>query len=51
MGDYLRSFFVMLLITDSMSRPEVVWEKTWQVLAADVESVERKKHNNPGMLY
>ena len=51
MGDYLRSFFVMLLMTDSMSRPEVVWEKTWHVLAADVESVERKKRNQNGMLY
>ncbi|GKE45453.1 putative DNA helicase, partial [Tanacetum coccineum] len=26
-GDYLRSFFVMLLMTDSMSWPEFVWEK------------------------
>ena len=49
MGDYLRSFFVMLLMTDSMSRPDIVWEKTWHLLAADVENVERKKHNNPGM--
>ncbi|GKC12396.1 ATP-dependent DNA helicase PIF1-like protein, partial [Tanacetum coccineum] len=46
-GDYLRSFFVMLLITDSMSRPEFVWEKTWHVMAADVENVERIKQNKP----
>ncbi|GJR10740.1 hypothetical protein Tco_0793392, partial [Tanacetum coccineum] len=25
----------------SMSRPEFVWEKTWHVMAADVENVER----------
>ena len=49
MGDYLRSFFVMLLMTDSLSRPEVVWEKTWHVLAADVERLERIKNNDPGM--
>lgn len=48
MGDYLRSFFVMLLITDSMSRPEYVWEKTWHVMAADVLNVERKKRNDSG---
>lgn len=40
MGDYLRSFFVMLIMTDSVSQPEVVWEKTWHVLAEDVERVE-----------
>ncbi|GJY56098.1 ATP-dependent DNA helicase PIF1-like protein [Tanacetum coccineum] len=41
MGDYLRSFFVMLLMTDSMSRPEFVWEKNgmlwwrmWKMLSA-----------------
>nr|GFA45345.1 ATP-dependent DNA helicase PIF1 [Tanacetum cinerariifolium] len=28
MGDYLCSIFVMLIMTDSMSRPEIVWEKT-----------------------
>ncbi|GKG04783.1 hypothetical protein Tco_0315170 [Tanacetum coccineum] len=27
MGDYLRSIFVMLIMTDSMSQPKVVWEK------------------------
>ncbi|GJV26544.1 putative PIF1 DNA helicase/replication protein A1-like protein [Tanacetum coccineum] len=27
MGDYLRSIFVMLIMTDSMSWPKIVWEK------------------------
>ncbi|GJY51737.1 hypothetical protein Tco_0442584 [Tanacetum coccineum] len=49
MGDYLRSFFVMLLMTDSMSRPEYVWEKTWHKMAEDVENVERIKQNNPDL--
>ena len=49
MGDYLRNYFVMLIITDSMSRPEVVWEKTWKLLAEDVEQIERKKRNHPGI--
>ena len=49
MGDYLRSYFVMLIISDSMSRPEVVWEKTWKLLAEDVEQIERKKRNHPGI--
>ena len=50
-GTYLRRFYVMLLMTDSMSRPEVVYEKTWEVLAADVESIERKKRNDPGIKF
>lgn len=48
-GDYLRSFYVILIMTDSMSRPEVVYEKTWHVMAEDVESRERVKRENPGM--
>ncbi|GJY69946.1 hypothetical protein Tco_0472928 [Tanacetum coccineum] len=48
-GNYLRSFFVMLIMTDSMSRPEIVYEKTWQVLAADVLHVERIKSNDPDL--
>ncbi|GJT67976.1 DNA helicase PIF1, ATP-dependent [Tanacetum coccineum] len=46
-GNYLRTFFVMLIMTDSMSRPEIVYEKTWEVLAADVLHVERAKRENP----
>ncbi|GJY18244.1 ATP-dependent DNA helicase RRM3-like protein [Tanacetum coccineum] len=49
MGDYLRSIFVMLIMTDSMSRPEVVWEKTWSVMAADVLNVERIKQGIPDL--
>ncbi|GJX03012.1 ATP-dependent DNA helicase PIF1-like protein [Tanacetum coccineum] len=30
-----------------MSRPEVVWEKTWRLLAKDVLEIERKKRNHP----
>ncbi|GKD08793.1 ATP-dependent DNA helicase RRM3-like protein [Tanacetum coccineum] len=36
-----------LLEANRMSRPEVVWEKTWHVMAADVENVERIKQNKP----
>ena len=50
MGKYLRSFFVILIMTDSMSRPEIVYEKTWHVMADDVLRIERRKRNDPGML-
>nr|GEW74417.1 hypothetical protein [Tanacetum cinerariifolium] len=39
MRDYLRYFFVMLLMTGSMSRLEYVWEKTWHVMAQDVKTL------------
>ncbi|GJT29014.1 DNA helicase PIF1, ATP-dependent [Tanacetum coccineum] len=50
MGNYLRRFFVMLIMTDSMSRPEFVYEKTWHVMATDVESIERVKKNAPELV-
>ncbi|GKB67336.1 ATP-dependent DNA helicase RRM3-like protein [Tanacetum coccineum] len=34
---------------DSMSRPEVVWEKTWSVMAVDVLNVERIKQGIPDL--
>ncbi|GJZ73835.1 uncharacterized protein Tco_0637981 [Tanacetum coccineum] len=49
MGDYLRNYFVMLILSDSMARPEVVWEKTWHLLADDVLQLERIKTNNPDL--
>nr|GEZ34650.1 uncharacterized protein [Tanacetum cinerariifolium] len=33
-----------------MSRPEIVYEKTWQVLAADVLHVEHIKSNDPNVV-
>nr|GEX51246.1 hypothetical protein [Tanacetum cinerariifolium] len=48
--NYLRMFFVMLIMTDNMSRPEIVYEKTWEVLAADVLHVERAKHKNAALV-
>ncbi|GJZ26198.1 hypothetical protein Tco_0570451, partial [Tanacetum coccineum] len=47
MGEYLQKHFVMLIMSESMSIPEVVWEKTWRLLAEDVLEIERQKRNNP----
>ena len=48
MADYLRDYFVKLILTDSMSRPEYVWEQTWHLMAEDVLRIERLRHNHPG---
>ncbi|GKC65958.1 RNA polymerase II transcription factor B subunit 4 [Tanacetum coccineum] len=34
---------------DTMSRPEIVWEKTWKLLAEDVLLLERQKRNHPDL--
>ncbi|GKC64100.1 ATP-dependent DNA helicase RRM3-like protein [Tanacetum coccineum] len=34
----------------NMSRPEFVYEKTWHVMATDVESIERVKKNDPELV-
>ena len=49
MGDYLRLYFVRLIVSESMSRPHIVWDKTWHLMADDVELRERIKRNNPGI--
>ncbi|KAI3776977.1 hypothetical protein L1987_46770 [Smallanthus sonchifolius] len=35
-GYYLRCLFATMLMPDSISRPEFVWEKTWNYLADDI---------------
>ncbi|XP_076889232.1 uncharacterized protein LOC143539928 [Bidens hawaiensis] len=35
-GYYLRSLFCTLLMSESMSRPEFVWETTWIYLSGDI---------------
>ncbi|XP_076909124.1 uncharacterized protein LOC143566262 [Bidens hawaiensis] len=35
-GYYLRSLFCTLLMSESMSRPEFVWETTWTYLSDDI---------------
>ena len=51
MGSYLRDLFVKLILTDSMARPEKVWEQTWHLMAEDVLDIERIRHDHPGKNY
>ncbi|OIT07789.1 hypothetical protein A4A49_34833, partial [Nicotiana attenuata] len=39
---YLRQLFAMLLLSNSMSRPEVVWQATWHLLSEDILHEERR---------
>ncbi|XP_056848336.1 uncharacterized protein LOC130511115 [Raphanus sativus] len=45
----LRELFVIMLMSNTLSLPEVVWESTWQFLSEDIEHNRRKYLNRPGM--
>nr|GEZ72138.1 AT hook motif protein, putative [Tanacetum cinerariifolium] len=50
LGQYLCSYFVMLTLSESIYRHEIVWKKTWHLLADDVLVNERNKGNEPGII-
>ncbi|XP_057248262.1 uncharacterized protein LOC125493694 [Beta vulgaris subsp. vulgaris] len=45
-GYYLRHLFSMLLLSGSMSKPEEVWHKTWQLLSDDILYKQRCLQKN-----
>lgn len=47
-GHYLRKLFLRLLISNSITRPEKVWQQTWQWLSEDVLYQQRKLSNIQG---
>ncbi|XP_076950263.1 uncharacterized protein LOC143623183 [Bidens hawaiensis] len=46
-GYYLRNLFATMLITSSLSRPDYVWDNTWQFLVDGILYHQQKKHKNP----
>ncbi|EOA16073.1 hypothetical protein CARUB_v10004206mg [Capsella rubella] len=47
-GSFLRRLFVVMLLSYSLSQPEIVWEKTWELLSDDIEKERRDYFNRPG---
>ncbi|KAK1423926.1 hypothetical protein QVD17_19237 [Tagetes erecta] len=48
-GNYLRTFFVMLLLSNSISRPGLFWTTTKHLLIEDILSQQRKITNIPNL--
>lgn len=46
-GTYVRKFFVQMLLSESLSSPNKVWEATKDLLSEDILFIERKKRGNP----
>nr|XP_043614440.1 uncharacterized protein LOC122586518 [Erigeron canadensis] len=46
---YLRTFFVQLLLSTSVARPDVLWKKTCKVLSEDMLHMQRRILNCPGL--
>ncbi|CAH1438891.1 unnamed protein product [Lactuca virosa] len=48
-GFYLRFLFATLLMCNSMSKPEVVWENTWEYLADEILYNQRRRFKSPDL--
>ncbi|XP_031095203.1 uncharacterized protein LOC115999494 [Ipomoea triloba] len=46
-GHAIRKLFVILLLSNSLSRPEHVWHEVWHHLAEDAQFMYRKRLNKP----
>ena len=50
-GTPLRRLFITLLLMNTMSKPEEVWNKTWKLLSDDIVYKKRKEFNLPGISF
>ncbi|XP_020994900.1 uncharacterized protein LOC107481086 [Arachis duranensis] len=48
-GEYLRKLFATLLFSNSMTRPEYVWDNTWHILSDDILHRQKRILDNPDL--
>lgn len=48
-ASFVREMFVIMLCSDSLSQPEVVFKQTWELLSEDSEYHHRKRLKRPGI--
>ncbi|GKD72870.1 putative DNA helicase Pif1-like protein, partial [Tanacetum coccineum] len=47
-GEYVRKVFERLLTSNTVSRPDHVWNETWRLMCDDIEYEQRELLNYPG---
>ncbi|XP_010496603.1 PREDICTED: uncharacterized protein LOC104773656, partial [Camelina sativa] len=47
---YVRRLFVIMLLSASLSKPEIVWEESWKILSEDIEREKRHEWNQPDLI-
>nr|GEU77537.1 hypothetical protein [Tanacetum cinerariifolium] len=48
-GDFVRRLFVMLLTSNSVARPDHVWNQTWEYMSDDIKHEQRLLLKNPDL--
>ena len=49
-GFYLRFLFATMLMSNSLGRPEFVWENTWQHLSDGILYNQQRRLKSPGII-
>ncbi|CAH1436244.1 unnamed protein product [Lactuca virosa] len=48
-GFYLRFLFATMLLSNSLSKPEIVWENTWDILSGGILYNQQQRLKSPGL--
>ncbi|XP_042755612.2 uncharacterized protein LOC111907183 [Lactuca sativa] len=48
-GYYLRFLFTIMLLSHSLTSPDVVWENTWEYLSDEIFYTQQQKLKSPGL--
>ena len=49
-GYYLRFLFATMLLSHSLSSPDVVWENTWEYLSDGILYTQQRRLKSPGII-